>query len=380
MSTVSRLANMSIRSKIICAFSALMVIIVALGITAVQRLSVLNGTVETITSDTLVGTGYLSEMRGAILHYRLALTKAILGKADVKGDALDRTLAEWSTAVAAQEAKYAPTVETAEEKALFAGYQASWKAYLEGAQQMLSLWHDGKYDEAIDRLGRAASQGEQVDAALDKDVKYNTEVAKQLTDQAASDYGGGRLIILILLGVSIVVSVAAGYVMVRAIARPIQAMTAAMRGLAAKDMTVEIPAKGRTDEVGQMAEAVSVFKENMIRADELAVAAGEASGGFGQRFRGKDRWAGRRAVLGLDRNGGDGTVDVFDRHPDQPAGFQRRIGGGGGKRGRADCGFGRRTADKLHQRDQPAGGAVVEDHRQGGGRRQAHRCHRACAR
>ncbi len=90
MSTVSRLANMSIRSKIICAFSALMVIIVALGITAVQRLSVLNGTVETITSDTLVGTGYLSEMRGAILHYRLALTKAILGKADVKGDALDR--------------------------------------------------------------------------------------------------------------------------------------------------------------------------------------------------------------------------------------------------------------------------------------------------
>jgi methyl-accepting chemotaxis protein len=270
MSTVSRLANMSIRSKIICAFSALMVIIVALGITAVQRLSVLNGTVETITSDTLVGTGYLSEMRGAILHYRLALTKAILGKADVKGDALDRTLAEWSTAVAAQEAKYAPTVETAEEKALFAGYQASWKAYLEGAQQILSLWHDGKFDEAIDRLGRIASQGEQVDAALDKDVKYNAQVAKELTDQAASNYSGGRLIIMVLLGASVVVSVAAGYVMVRAIARPIQAMTAAMRGLAAKDMTVEIPARGRTDEVGQMAEAVGVFKENMIRADQLA--------------------------------------------------------------------------------------------------------------
>ena len=75
---------------------------------------------------------------------------------------------------------------------------------------------------------------------------------------------------MVLLGAAVVIAGAAGYVMVRAIARPIQAMTAAMRGLAAKDMTVEIPAQGRTDEVGQMAEAVGVFKENMIRADELA--------------------------------------------------------------------------------------------------------------
>jgi len=139
VSTISRLANMSIRNKIICAFSALMVVIVALGFTAIQRFSVLNDTVVTITGDTLLGTGYLSDMRGAILHYRLALAKTILGKADAKGDAVDRALAEWSTVLAAQEAKYAPTVETAEEKALLAGYQAAWKAYLEGAQQILTL-------------------------------------------------------------------------------------------------------------------------------------------------------------------------------------------------------------------------------------------------
>jgi methyl-accepting chemotaxis protein len=270
MSAVSRLANWSIRNKIIAAFSALMVVIVALGFTAIQKFSALNDSVETITRDSLLGTGYLSDMRGAILRYRLASTKAILSKADTKGDAVDRALAEWSTVLAAQEAKYAPTLETAEEKALFAEYQAAWKAYLEASQQMLSVWHDGKYDEAIDRMGRIAPQGEKVDAALDKDVKYNVQVAKELTDQAASHYSGGRLIIMVLLGAAIVVSVAAGYVMVRAIARPIQAMTAAMRGLAAKDMTVEIPAKGRTDELGHMAEAVSVFKENMVRADQLA--------------------------------------------------------------------------------------------------------------
>src|SRR3546814_13045624 len=47
-------------------------------------------------------------------------------------------------------------------------------------------------------------------------------------------------------------------------------MTAAMRGLAAGDKGTEIPARGRRDEVGEMAAAVQVFKDNMIRADELA--------------------------------------------------------------------------------------------------------------
>jgi methyl-accepting chemotaxis protein len=109
-----------------------------------------------------------------------------------------------------------------------------------------------------------------MDAALDKDAKFNTDEGQRKADRVATDYHGGRLVVLVTLGIAIVIAGSAGYLMVRAIARPIQAMTAAMRGLAAKDMTVEIPAQGRTDEVGQMAEAVGVFKENMIRADQLA--------------------------------------------------------------------------------------------------------------
>jgi methyl-accepting chemotaxis protein len=106
--------------------------------------------------------------------------------------------------------------------------------------------------------------------ALDKDAKFNTDEGQLKADRVAGDYHGGRLVVLVMLGIAIVIAGSAGYLMVRAIARPIQAMTVAMRGLAAKDMTVEIPAQGRTDEVGQMAEAVGVFKENMIRADQLA--------------------------------------------------------------------------------------------------------------
>ncbi len=53
------------------------------------------------------------------------------------------------------------------------------------------------------------------------------------------------------------------------IAGPVVNMTSAMEKLAGGDKSVEIPAQGRTDEIGQMASAVQVFKEKMIEADRL---------------------------------------------------------------------------------------------------------------
>lgn len=55
----------------------------------------------------------------------------------------------------------------------------------------------------------------------------------------------------------------------RAISRPIINMTNAMSNLAEGDLQVEIPAMGRTDEIGNMADAVSVFKENAIKVERM---------------------------------------------------------------------------------------------------------------
>ncbi|MDV7339451.1 methyl-accepting chemotaxis protein [Terasakiella sp. A23] len=57
----------------------------------------------------------------------------------------------------------------------------------------------------------------------------------------------------------------------RSIVNPISRMTDAMAKLAGGDKEIEIPATERSDEVGGMAKAVLVFKDNMIRADELAL-------------------------------------------------------------------------------------------------------------
>jgi methyl-accepting chemotaxis protein len=55
----------------------------------------------------------------------------------------------------------------------------------------------------------------------------------------------------------------------RSIATPIQRITGTMGNLAAGDTSVTVEGVERTDEIGQMAGAVQVFKDNMIEADRL---------------------------------------------------------------------------------------------------------------
>lgn len=56
---------------------------------------------------------------------------------------------------------------------------------------------------------------------------------------------------------------------VRGITRPVALMTGAMSQLANGDLQIEVPALGRKNEVGEMAEAVQMFKNNAIRTKEI---------------------------------------------------------------------------------------------------------------
>jgi methyl-accepting chemotaxis protein len=97
-------------------------------------------------------------------------------------------------------------------------------------------------------------------------------------------------------GVILAIAAALAMVVARSISRPIGAMTGAMNALAGGDRAVDIPARDHKDEVGEMAKAVQVFKDNMTKADELAAQAA------------KDRDARDRRVAKLDD-----LTQTFDR-------------------------------------------------------------------
>jgi methyl-accepting chemotaxis protein len=76
-------------------------------------------------------------------------------------------------------------------------------------------------------------------------------------------------ILLITFGMACVTALVVAWLVSRAISRPIVGMTGAMMRLAEGDLEVDIPARDRRDEVGNMAAAVEVFRQNAIKVKEL---------------------------------------------------------------------------------------------------------------
>ncbi|HLJ21952.1 MAG TPA: HAMP domain-containing methyl-accepting chemotaxis protein [Stellaceae bacterium] len=74
----------------------------------------------------------------------------------------------------------------------------------------------------------------------------------------------------VIAGLGLLLGAALAFLVGRGIAVPIAGMTQAMARLAGGDTSLEIPGRDDRSEIGEMAAAVDVFKESMIRSDALA--------------------------------------------------------------------------------------------------------------
>jgi methyl-accepting chemotaxis protein len=73
----------------------------------------------------------------------------------------------------------------------------------------------------------------------------------------------------IIAGLALLFGTLIAYLVGRSIIRPVSGMTAAMTRLAAGDNAIEVPSRDSDDEIGAMAKAVDVFKQNAIERIRL---------------------------------------------------------------------------------------------------------------
>ena len=115
----------------------------------------------------------------------------------------------------------------------------------------------------------AAAAGAHLDSVGEK-LTAAYEMAARNANAVADDEIGTAVDVAIGIGIaSVLFGVGLAIVMARSVAVPIRVMTDAMGRLANREMGIEIVGRDRRDEIGAMAKAVQVFKDNMIRADRL---------------------------------------------------------------------------------------------------------------
>jgi len=113
--------------------------------------------------------------------------------------------------------------------------------------------------------------------AIGATIDHLVAAADAAIRQGAAEQAGHVAMLVGLMLLALVTAIAAGWIVVARVTRPVTRLTAAMQRLAQGDLATEVPGTGRADEIGAMAGAVGVFKQSAeenarLRAIQAAAA------------------------------------------------------------------------------------------------------------
>jgi methyl-accepting chemotaxis protein len=163
---------------------------------------------------------------------------------------------------------------TPEQKAEFSSLKSNIAAYFELTDKSVALGSKNEDEAALvisDGVGRDARV--KLRDLLNERVEEGRtalNIAKANAHSLADDMAQ-TLIISAVIGIAAALSLL-GLIVIYGIVRPLSGMTAAMGSLAQGDLDVAVTGTQRKDEVGLLARALQVFKDNAIQARQLAAA------------------------------------------------------------------------------------------------------------
>ncbi len=108
-----------------------------------------------------------------------------------------------------------------------------------------------------------------VAATVGKLVTLQRELAHTEYGSAQSTTDRDCLLLIVFGGIGLAGAGALAAVVARSLASPLAALTRTMRALAGGDLAAPIPALDRSDEIGEMAGTIQVFKDALVRSDAL---------------------------------------------------------------------------------------------------------------
>jgi methyl-accepting chemotaxis protein len=263
--------NLSVKAKVSIAFAAVLLLTMALGLFAVQRLSIVNAAAVDIRANLLPGSRALGDYSFHTMRFRQIEAAALLASTPEQAAKEASTLTQ--VAADAQKAwdSYVSKLASGSDRQLTNEIKAGWDNYLELDRKMIELAKAGDQKAAY-----ASYVGNMRGAYNDWRGIVVTRIDEQLrAANVASQYGeqsyeSARFWIYGAVALAAALCLIAGGLIVAGVSRPVMRMTEIMKRLAGHDLSVEIDGTGRKDEIGAMANAVQVFKDSMIKADALA--------------------------------------------------------------------------------------------------------------
>jgi len=262
--------NLSLRAKVLCSFALVLFVSICLGLFSLNQVAATNQTTKEINSKIVPSLRLIGEVNAASERYRSQQGIVLLTTDPAQKVNLQKRIDDvwksrddnWKT--------LGTLFTTPEERTLYDNATQLWNDYVTFGNRVLEMDRNGQHDEAVTHINtdlqKAMGRYRDAFTAL---YTYTLKQSEARAADSAATYEATQNGIVIGLLMALLLCSLAGEAIIITISRPICCMTETMKRLASHDLNAEIPGTGRKDEIGSMAKAVRVFKDNLAETDML---------------------------------------------------------------------------------------------------------------
>jgi signal transduction histidine kinase len=255
----------SIRFHLAAVFLVFFLLVVVLGLFSIWRLSNFNVLSADVAERWLPTTRALGDLSNYTSDFRAIEGSNLLSSDAAETAATELEMAKLDRSIAEAERGFERIRHEAAEDGLYARFKQRWNEYREIVNRMLVRSRGERKAEAqaiYAGPSRAAYEG--ASDTLSKLTDKAVANARLASDRLAAAYRQAFWFILLSMAIAAVMVVAALIHVSRSISAPLLHLADRMRRLAANDTDIAISETGRRDEIGEMAQAAVVFRNNAI--------------------------------------------------------------------------------------------------------------------
>jgi two-component system, OmpR family, sensor kinase len=246
---------LSIRARLSFVFIFLFLLVIVLGFESLNSLSYVNDASAQIRDRWLPSTRALGDLNNLTTDFPAAEAAMLRAPSPGEREAIERRLTNMDRDVAAAELAYRRIRHDAKDNALFGRFTARWSEYRSRVADVIAKHRPeaaslAAYDAASETLGLLTDR--------------NVASAREASERSGLVYAQAREhIALTILLAGLLVAGAMVHV-TRSISAPLVDLAERMHRLAASETSVEVQGTLRHDEIGEMARAVLVFRNNAV--------------------------------------------------------------------------------------------------------------------
>ncbi|MFL6809392.1 MAG: methyl-accepting chemotaxis protein [Bradyrhizobium canariense] len=261
--------RLTVKASLLGIVSILVVLLIGQAWTALSRAAAINANAEDIATNWLPATKSLGEVKYWATRIRVVGARLLMTTDASERRTAETQLIQYQADLDKAAKLYEPTIASAEERALWNSFLERWKLYNAEQERILriSATDPAKAVSEFNGVGNAAFGEAQ--NAIAADVTLNEKGAAQAVSDARDSYALAKLVTFSVAAVALLIGLASAFLVLMRVTSPLQRLNGTMRTIADGKLDTEVVYTTRNDEIGDMAKALLVFKENGLRVRQM---------------------------------------------------------------------------------------------------------------